>query len=672
MKRKYVPFYVATFVAMAICVLGAKGYEAPAYPVEAAAVAKATTQYQRIPMGAKDMMALVEYGKAMKLAAPAQVSGRLEAYYSESKKFEEGDQPLRFALVSGKTRYEVKNLRGHLPVSADGADVTLTGIVGASRAGIKELTTNIGSTEARLIRGRLQHADGTAPRERSLGCSTTFCTLVIPVDMSGDPSVLPSPSAIHDYIFNGRPKAALLEESYGQTVIDGVVTDWVSAPSQTLYVFQAPAEVDAYLLEQGINPGAFEQVVFLVNGGSQRNGGEASVGPTYFVSNGVTYYVPVALVGFEQYGNTADPTVANGNLAYFDYLYVHETGHNLNALHDRLANCKAGPLSKPSECMSVEYGNKYSLMGDGALGGHFSVLQKLRIGWIDLADSAAPNHGVFALAPIEASSVTFGGIDGDANAVPEFVAEYRDGTGIDLPNLFTDVDLAGLFTYRMPRGQDITADPATWNGELVDMTPGTNSATWYNSMNSVVWKAPQGYDDGQVNKRFEKTTGMAAHRFHVGMPTAVSAACLKSPVKVYEPELTTGDTFTSQLSRQKWPPAPQTVNPPQNLIQDVHADVNDPGAQVFLYKKFVVFNDDFAACGGTQFSYELISDGVSLPLITESASNLPAWSGPNYSMAMAFLPVSGMSYGQHTVVLRVTKQNDGSVFERNLIFNLVP
>lgn len=673
MQKRDISTFVALLVVVGVGMLASRGYAPVAHTQmtqQVAAATKAQTSSQHIVAPAQKSIALAEYAKAEKgIVAPTTLSGRIEAYYSESKRvFDGSDTPLKFALLVGRERYMISNLGGELPVRIDGARVTLTGFV-SGKAGKKELLVNLTPAETRNIRGG---SSTVTSRSESLDCVDAYCALVIPVDMTGETSGLPLPSDIETHIFDGAIKDALFEESYGEVTYNGEVTEWVNVPPQTLNVFSFPSEVEQYLIANNLNPGDYDQVVMLINGGSQSYGGEASIGPTYVNWNGGYVVVPVALVGFAQYQNNANLTASNGNLSYFDYLYTHETGHSMNALHDNMYSCKSGPMSIPSECMNIEYGNKYSIMGDGSYGGHFSFWQKIRAGWMSIPALSAT--GTYSLSPIESSGVTALGVDGDTDYVSEYIMERRTSTGLDSLNLFTTLNLNGAFLYRMKNWSDpgTTSDPASWDVGLVDTTPHLQSSRWFDSMDDVVFKQPQRFVDRQNIVQFAQSLGGDNNTIIVSPGYPVANPCTMSSVRVFEPYINAGDRFTGQIPIQKWPVRTGMPSVPAELVQNVQADVTDPAAQVFLYKNIMMFNDDFVACGAGQYNIEFFYNGQSVPLITESSVTYQPWSGPFYNQVMGFLPVYGETYGNKTVTLKITKLNDGSVFSRDLVFNLVP
>jgi hypothetical protein len=98
--------------------------------------------------------------------------------------------------------------------------------------------------------------------------------------------------------------------------------------------------------------------------------------------------------------------------------------------------------------------------------------------------------------------------------------------------------------------------------------------------------------------------------------------------------------------------------------------VTSPDSEVFLAKNISIFNDDRISCGPGLYTIELLHNGVSIPLLSESSITYEPWSGPHFQTVMAYLPVNGLTYGMQTVTLKITKQNDGTVFTRDLKFDL--
>lgn len=680
MQKTDVPLFTFLVLATAVGFLGSKGYEPymSKYDLgqyEVAAVAKAVNPTQKVVPSDKSTNALSEYIEAEKISATeTTLSGRIEGYFSESKSFESGDQPLKFVFIAGRDSYDLKNLSGELPAHIDGASVTLSGALVQKSGAKKELLVNLSEKELGRIKGeKYSPKNGTAELESALNCNTAFCALVVPINMTGESFGLPTPEELHSHIFAGPIKNALAEESYGQVIYAGTVTEWVNVTPQTLNVFSAPYEVAQYFSENNINPAQYEQIVFLVNGGTQSYGGEASIGSTYFYISGSNIYIPVALVGFGTYQYNNNLTSSNGNLSHFDYLYVHETGHNMNALHDNLLNCKSGPASLPSECIHVEYGNKYSIMGDGAYGGHFSFFQKLRAGWINSSSITFSSNGAFSLNALELPSPSFLGIDGNSNQVPEFLIERRSHTGLDELNAFTSINLQGGFLYRMKNTSSpyVTSDPLTWEVSLVDTTPAVSSHGWFNGLEDAVLRIPQQIVDAANRTRFGQSPEGQNNLISVSPHTVTINPCRENPIKVYEPYINPGDKFAGQLGPHKWPLKSISMSTIPTEVQNINADVNDPSAEIFLHKNIMVFNDDYPACGAGQYQFEFIYNGQSIPLLTESVATYLPWSGPLYNQIMALLPVYGETYGSKTLTLKITKLNDGTVYSRDLMFNLV-
>jgi hypothetical protein len=87
--------------------------------------------------------------------------------------------------------------------------------------------------------------------------------------------------------------------------------------------------------------------------------------------------------------------------------YAHELGHQLDLEHANKAICQKDGSTVPWDgtCAIDEYGDGYSVMGWDSGTGHFSILDKVRLGvWKVGPDIAEANHsGTYSLAPVTAA-----------------------------------------------------------------------------------------------------------------------------------------------------------------------------------------------------------------------------------------------------------------------------
>lgn len=644
---------------------------------QAAAVARATpaANYQKTTFGVNERSALKgwatqNYGASF---PEKTVAGTLYTIYEEKAK---AGGSAKTYLRSGSEIYEIKNIAGPIPESLNGSSVELTGLASSLREASKdrELLVNLDTVELKMIKApRVTPKSWQAGRSNAV-CDGNFCALVIPIDTTGDTSVLPTQSDIYSYIMDGQARNSFAEQSYGAMEYDGLVTDWISVSSSTVPLWMTLPEVSQYISTNNIDVASYDQVVFLVNGGPHSIEGKASLGSLDLNVNGAMYNIPVARVGFSFYEDNGEIVQANGNLSYFSHLYIHETGHNLNAEHDNLLNCHKGLGSLPSECVLEEYGNIYSTMGNGSLGSHFSFLAKLRIGWVNLASLTQTVSGLHTLAPTELPGATFLGVDYGSDLVPEYVFERRESIGSDALNLFTDVNLAGVLAYRLSSTNGWTnmpTDPLLWDLELVDMTPDKKSDYWPLTLRDAVLKIPNLYADTQRGLGMKQTSGGGNNEIEIyPLPMTTTNPCIIKPIKVFNAP-NSNDPFPGQIPAQKWPVA-APISSSTRLATDILGNVSDVNSQVMIYKSIVIFNDDGLTCPASDYSFKLKFAGNDLPLISDTMANYPVWGGPYHMTVFAYLPVYGLTYGYQTVTLEVTKLNDNTVFTKDLIFELVP
>lgn len=637
--------------------------------------------YQKINNSPKETQALSAFVKQNEKGVSYNfktIHGTLEIIHHDSQDQKEVPSDLYTPfLVSSEGVYKIQNISDNpLIQNLNGINLELTGLVSTSDISKqKSVLVNFNQTDVKNLRPKKIVTRNLATSSlREAACPGNYCALVIPLDTTGA-GALPSPTEIQDYIFNGRIKSVLAEESYGAMTYAGVVTDWIHISDPNPNIFNAPPEVSDYLQAHNINPNSYNQIVFLVNGGPESSGGLGSIGVTPFWIGGSFYSIPVAIVGFSTYSNRADLLMANGNLSYFDHLYVHETGHNLGAVHDNLLNCKSGPVSAPSECIFTEYGNNYSVMGGGALGAHFSFLNKMRIGWINQSNIFEMTSGMHALNPIESSNPTFLGLDYGNNGVPDYLFERRSSVGFDTKNLFSELNYDGEFVYRLTPDfglNSIPADPTYWTLNLVDTTPASRPSGWPMALKDAVLKIPQSFMDTGRVKGFRQNSSGGNNLVEIYNGLAISNPCSIKPIKVFEPA-GVSDLFPGQVGQQNWGTGlavPNQQNSPNPT--GVSVDLNDPNAQIMVYKSLMIFNDDSLQCPASNYTFKMKFNGVELPLLSDSSAQYPSWGGPYYQTVFAVLPNTGLSYGPTNVTLEVTKQNNATVFSKNLVFQLEP
>lgn len=598
-------------------------------------------------------------------------------------------------LKTVKETYRVENISYSVIENLNGIEVSLTGLLSSkeNQKGQKTFVVNMPEQKIKNLRPKTSKTvkNWTATKDRGSSCEGNYCSLIIPIDMSGNPSELPSSSEIHDYIFTnpGRIKNAFYEMSYGQMTYGGTVTDWITIPPEAEIMGNLHPEVEQYIFDNFIDLNNYDQITYLVNrpGHSMHNSGIANSGPEpHYLFLGVPpiqYSIIQNRVGFGPWNNRHNLTQSNNHLSSFDTLYIHETGHNLGARHDNFFQCKNGPTSLPSECIHQEYGNRYSIMGNPDLAGHFSSIQKLRIGWLNQNDIPFINTGSVQITPVELTTAKAVGIDFDSDLIPEYVLEKRVGTGIDtIMTKSKKYKEDTALVYRVDRNQfSVSGDVNSWISDyrLVDVTPAiSQSGAWLSLQNATLDSvannnlslsfAMQTINDSQrgINLRAVKNTlgGIVS----VQPITDFSGSCLHRPVMVFQQNYSSPNIFEEQLPDQSWAQS-QAVDFFGDL-SEVYADNTNPDEQIFISIDFYLFNNDSIWCSPSDFQAKLILDGNMLPDSVMVESFQP-WS-QNYFSTHTVLTASSLSYGPHVITLEVTKSNDGSVTSFDLPFEFAP
>ncbi len=164
---------------------------------------------------------------------------------------------------------------------------------------------------------------------------------------------------------------------------------------------------------------------------------------------------------------------------------THEMGHNFGALHASFADC--GDISfgeDISDCVNLEYGNPYSIMGAGIPLQHFTATQKQILGWLDPYDIIVASSGTFTLSPLETGTGT------RRIVLPYGIVDDFSFTGLYGPE-------EGYYSieYRQPIGYDGDFWPieeyrygvfVTFNSEPIE-----EGAVWWLSYDHLIYADPE-------------------------------------------------------------------------------------------------------------------------------------------------------------------------------------
>ncbi len=191
----------------------------------------------------------------------------------------------------------------------------------------------------------------------------------------------------------------------------------------------------------------------------------------------------------------------------------HELGHNFGVFHSADYECAGEALA--GNCASIEYGDKFSIMGESFAVNEFNVIHRNEFGWVSQTQIAVVNPPVSAtyfLGPLESSNPFLKGIK-----IP-----HRNQNGI--------IDFYYYLEYRQPIGFDSDLEPSEVNGvairidefeqgggggsdtQLLDVTPHeSNVVSQEIDSSDVVLRAGEFFNDPQSN--FSLTVLSASSEF---------------------------------------------------------------------------------------------------------------------------------------------------------------
>ncbi len=593
---------------------------------------------------------------------------------------EEGKNTYKVFLNRSGGMYELENIAYPLTEELNGAKITLSGMVSVREEnGYKKFIVNLNKEEVESIISRVSvtKTDWASGGNRTGVCDGNYCALVILVDTIGY-GTLPTSQEMYEYIFSnpGNIKNNLFEQSYGQMNYGGtVIDDWIQIDPATTYG-TVPPEVEAYLTDHAINLADYDQLVYLISSLSYQS--SSSVGPYEFTMGGNIYNMARSIMRLGFYLTPPSTLTANGNLTWWERMWIHETGHALGAQHDNFLACSNGPVSLPSECVEQEYGNLYSSMGIGTLGSHFSFYNKYRVGWIDESDIAFQQEGSFTLNPTESPNPnfvkTFPLAFGNYGSRYGLVFEFRKPIGFDSVKKRKDLKFNGVFVYRNSR---------SGYPRLTDVSPATDSAdsgTWTDiSQKDAVLKNAESLFD--VNSSSTITGSYSGNTSDMVVVNPLSftgginiapniETCVHNPLKVFDytyqevnPAINIAE---GQLPGQDWPQS--NFMPDLSEIAVFSVDNSDQNSEISLNLKYDVYNNDYPSCGNSNIQGTIYLDNQ--PIETISFFQIPwSWGVQNHSIT---IPAYNLSYGQHIITLDLNKPNDGSSVSYDVVFEVEP
>lgn len=599
---------------------------------------------------------------------------------------ENGEDIKKLYLSTPTEFYRLENLAHPVTEGLNGIEVELTGFLSSNRdeSGEKKFIVNIQEDKIRGLESRSKKPakDWGKIDERGGACGGNYCALVVLIDTTNNSPYfdLPTPQEMYDMVFvnPGRIKQNFYEQSYGQMTYGGTVTNaWLQLSTSEVAALMSGtnAQVEQYIINNNIDMNDYDQVIYVVQD-PLYYGAISSIGPINQIINGQTYSLARTIVRMGWYFTPPTILAANGNITYWERQWIHETGHALGANHDNAAACEHGPTSLPSECIIVAYGNGYSTMGWSTLGSHFSFFKKREIGWItDSNIVSGQNGGNFVLKPIELANPQIIASSQSWNIPTQgtYYFEARKPIGFDSISSpqprGTRFNFEGAFVYReLPEGFPVLTDvsPAA-SSAIATTSTDTSKRDVVLKNGEVLSSTGHGMEFAGVYNPVPPALATLAGPTVGVITSPITASCALQPFKLFHFYESSTNITKGQLPKQSWPQTPFV--PDLSQVKNFATDNTNPNATIALNLDYRIFNDDSVACGATQIERSISLDGQLIEGPT--LSPLEPWS---FSNASNQLTVSGynLSYGQHTITLVLTKQNDGSTITQDFLFNVIP
>ena len=237
-----------------------------------------------------------------------------------------------------------------------------------------------------------------------MGASSDTCTttgdqktIALLVNVPGALAPTFTAAQVQDWLFGSdlSLNGYVQDASYGQTSASGVVSGFFNLTQS--YTADQLSEVQQVVFEQaatqGIDLTQYSRIMLFLPSLQDLGfeDGASSVGCFDSSQGSSNVHASVSWI-LEHSGATAT-----------DFLHTifHEFGHGLGLDHSTSLNCGIVSLGpNASTCQTVEYGDPYSVMGNGNLG-HYTAPQKYALGWIQDANvTTVTAGGTVTLQPL--------------------------------------------------------------------------------------------------------------------------------------------------------------------------------------------------------------------------------------------------------------------------------
>ncbi len=340
------------------------------------------------------------------------ITGTIEVLQIDDFDDEEKSYFQHSLRVGGK-KYSLK-ITGKAPALTSGSEITVKAYT-AGETLVAAPGEGLGHIKVRKT-----------PRPESVGVQNTLFILVTSPGLS----IPRSKDKMSQMIFKGNFQNFYNEQSYGKVKFIGTVTDWITVPASDISSCGAPGidhpDITAYIKKNNINLSQYGRIMFINNG---TGGGCSFVGKTDHQVSGRSIRFSLGWSGTGGLDHEHD----NLKMSFFEYVLIHEMGHQLGVMHANAWWCSSRSLDK--DCDHVEYGNPYDVMGWGQKTTHFNAYYKDYLGWLDEKSKVTvTKSGPVSLSSLEAqkkgTSVALVKNPATPLVQPLYV-EYRSPIGYD-------------------------------------------------------------------------------------------------------------------------------------------------------------------------------------------------------------------------------------------------
>lgn len=343
-------------------------------------------------------------------------------------------------VAGSKVHYGLTTARGHYSLHFAGRGPELP-----SGARVRVRGVAVGDAMALgKSNGSVTVTQGSSALSNTFG---VFRTLVLLVNFADEQTQPYTVETARQVVFD-TTSAFDLENSYGQTSLEGDVFGWFTIPmsSSVCDTNQVASLAQQAATSAGVSLSGYTRFVYA------------------FPQNACTWW------GYGQIGGS--PTNAWVNGSFQLRVVGHEMGHNFGLYHAHSLDCGADVIG--TNCTSSEYGDTVDIMGASAW--HFSAFQKERLGWIGATGQppvvSVTSTGTYWLDPYESPGGSAKALkivkEGTTGNRTFYYVEFRRPIGFDASMSGYSNLMNGVVVHT---GSESTAN----SSYLLDETPGTTT-----------------------------------------------------------------------------------------------------------------------------------------------------------------------------------------------------